>query len=61
MIEIERKFLVTSDTYKKRSFSQKRIKGYLSSVPERTVRVSKKETKPYDKGASNETGMSRFE
>ena len=64
MIEIERKFLVTSDTYKKESFSQKRIKqGYLSSVPERTVRVRTKGDKAFItiKGASNETGMSRFE
>ncbi|SEA82649.1 CYTH domain-containing protein [Flavobacterium gillisiae] len=64
MIEIERKFLVTSDTYKKEAFSQKRIKqGYLSSVPERTVRVRTKGDKAFItiKGASNETGMSRFE
>ncbi|WP_339919127.1 CYTH domain-containing protein [uncultured Flavobacterium sp.] len=64
MIEIERKFLVTSDTYKKEAFSQKRIKqGYLSSVPERTVRVRTKGDKAFItiKGVSNETGMSRFE
>jgi adenylate cyclase len=64
MIEIERKFLVTSDNYKKEAFSQKRIaQGYLSSVPERTVRVRIKGDKGFltIKGASNETGMSRFE
>jgi adenylate cyclase len=64
MIEIERKFLVTSDTYKKEAFSQKHIKqGYLSSAPERTVRVRTKGDKAFItiKGASNETGMSRFE
>jgi adenylate cyclase len=64
MIEIERKFLITSDTYKKEAFSQKRIKqGYLSSVPERTVRVRTKGDKAFItiKGVSNETGMSRFE
>jgi adenylate cyclase len=64
MIEIERKFLVTSDTFKAAAFSQKRIaQGYLSSVPERTVRVRIKGDKGFltIKGASNETGMSRFE
>ncbi|UQD55433.1 CYTH domain-containing protein [Flavobacterium sp. K5-23] len=64
MIEIERKFLVTSDAYKKEAFSQKRIaQGYLSSIPERTVRVRIKGNKGFltIKGASNKTGMSRFE
>jgi adenylate cyclase len=64
MIEIERKFLITSDAFKKEVFSQSRIKqGYLSSVPERTVRVRIKGDKGYltIKGASNETGVSRFE
>lgn len=64
MIEIERKFLVTSAAYKKEAFSQNRIKqGYLSSVPERTVRVRLKGNKAYItiKGVSNATGMSRFE
>jgi adenylate cyclase len=64
MIEIERKFLVDSDAFKKDSFSQNRIKqGYLSSVAERTVRVRIKGDKGYItvKGSSNETGMSRFE
>ena len=38
--EIERKFLVLNDTFKRESFKEKRIiQGYLSSVPERTVRV----------------------
>lgn len=64
MLEIERKFLVTSDAYKKEAFSKKRIiQGYLSSNPERTVRVRIKEDKAYltIKGNSNATGMSRFE
>ena len=64
MIEIERKFLVVSDTYKKEAFSEKRIiQGYLSSNPERTVRVRIKENKAYltIKGSSNASGMSRFE
>ena len=38
--EIERKFMVKSDAYKAASFKATRItQGYLSSVPERTVRV----------------------
>ena len=64
MIEIERKFLVVSDTYKKEAFSKKRIiQRYLSSNPERTVRVRIKENKAYltIKGSSNASGMSRFE
>jgi adenylate cyclase len=47
MIEIERKFLVTSDTFKEEAFSQNRIKqGYLSSIPDRTVRIRIKEIRP---------------
>jgi adenylate cyclase len=64
MIEIERKFLVNSDGFKQEAFSEKRIKqGYLSSVPERTVRVRIKGDCGFltIKGASNESGMSRFE
>jgi adenylate cyclase len=64
MLEIERKFLITSDTFKEESFTQNRIKqGYLSSVPERTVRVRLKGNKGFltIKGISNESGMSRFE
>ena len=64
MLEIERKFLVTSDSYKKEAFTKKRIiQGYLSSNPERTVRVRIKENKAYltIKGNSNASGMSRFE
>jgi adenylate cyclase len=64
MIEIERKFLVTSDAFKDESFTQNRIKqGYLSSVPERTVRVRIKGNKGYltIKGVSNDSGLSRFE
>ena len=64
MIEIERKYLVLSEDFKKEAFSKKRIKqGYLSSIPERTVRIRIKEDKAFltIKGASNETGMSRFE
>lgn len=64
MIEIERKFLVNSDAYKNEAFSKKRIiQGYLSSNPERSVRIRIKEDKAYItvKGISNTSGISRFE
>lgn len=62
--EIERKFLVNSDTFKAEAFRQTHIiQGYLSSVPERTVRVRIKNSKGYItiKGAANESGTSRYE
>jgi adenylate cyclase len=64
MIEIERKFLVKDNSFKAAAFTQNHIaQGYLSSVPERTVRVRIKGNKGYltIKGVSNDTGMSRFE
>jgi adenylate cyclase len=64
MVEIERKFLVSSNAFKEDAFTQNRIKqGYLSAVPERTVRVRIKGEKGYltVKGISNESGLSRFE
>jgi adenylate cyclase len=64
MIEIERKFLVNSDDFLKQFRTQNRIvQGYLSSVPERTVRVRIKGEKGYltIKGKSNESGLSRME
>ncbi|HEY6142616.1 MAG TPA: CYTH domain-containing protein [Flavobacterium sp.] len=64
MIEIERKFLVTSEAFKAAAFTQNRIaQGYLSSVPDRTVRVRIKGDKGFltIKGSSNESGLSRFE
>lgn len=64
MIEIERKFLVTSKNFINEAFSKKRIvQAYLSSVPERTVRIRIKDDKGFltIKGKSNETGMSRLE
>jgi adenylate cyclase len=64
MIEIERKFLVTSEAFKEEAFTQNRIaQGYLSSVPERTVRVRIKGDKGFltIKGVSNKSGLSRFE
>jgi len=64
MVEIERKFLVKSDDFKKQAFTQNKIaQGYLSSVPERTVRVRVKGNKGFItiKGISHSSGMSRFE
>ncbi|RAR49854.1 CYTH domain-containing protein [Flavobacterium lacus] len=64
MIEIERKFLVVSDAFMKEAFCQNRIvQGYISSVPERTVRVRIKGEKGFltIKGKGNESGMSRLE
>lgn len=61
--EIERKFLVVGD-FKASAFKQTRItQGYLSSVPERTVRVRVKGEKGFItiKGIGSESGASRFE
>lgn len=61
--EIERKFLVKGD-FKSEVFKSTRItQGYLSSVPERTVRVRVKGDKGFItiKGIGNETGASRYE
>jgi len=62
--EIEKKFLVKSDDFKKDASKETRItQGYLSSVPERTVRVRIKGTKGFItiKGIGNESGASRYE
>ncbi len=64
MVEIERKFLVNSNDFKTEAFAQNRIaQGYLSSIPGRTVRVRIKGNKGFltIKGASNESGLSRYE
>ena len=61
--EIERKFLVKGD-FKSDVFKSTRItQGYLSSVPERTVRVRVKGEKGFItvKGIGNESGASRYE
>jgi adenylate cyclase len=61
--EIERKFLVKGD-FKKHSESSKRItQGYLSSVPERIVRIRIYGEKAFltIKGITNMSGMSRYE
>lgn len=64
MIEIERKFLVTSESFKDEALAKKQIsQGYLNSAPERTVRVRIANDKGFltIKGKGNESGMSRFE
>lgn len=61
--EIERKFLVGGE-YKSSAFKSVRItQGYLSSVPQRTVRVRVKGEKGFItvKGAGSASGASRFE
>lgn len=64
MIETERKFLVKSDAYKVEASTQKRIvQGYLSTDPERTVRIRIKGEQGFltIKGKSNASGLSRME
>ena len=61
--EIERKFLVKGE-FKTLAKKETRItQGYLSSVPERTVRVRLKGEKGFItiKGIGNESGASRYE
>ncbi len=64
MIEIERKFLVTSDAYKSEAKKYTHIiQGYLNTDPERTVRVRIKGKQAFItvKGISNVSGTTRFE
>ncbi|MFN3755443.1 MAG: CYTH domain-containing protein [Flavobacterium sp.] len=64
MIEIERKFLVTSDAFLREAVNSYRIsQGYLNTNPERTVRVRLKDKKGYItiKGKSNAEGTTRSE
>ncbi|KAB5490714.1 MULTISPECIES: CYTH domain-containing protein [Flagellimonas] len=63
-LEIERKFLVSSDAYKQEATSQTRIaQGFLNTDPSRTVRVRIMGEKGFltVKGASNDSGTTRFE
>ncbi len=61
--EIERKFLVKGDFKTQATDSLRITQGYLSSVPERVVRVRTKGDKGYltIKGIGNESGASRYE
>lgn len=61
--EIERKFLVRGE-FKSQAFQAERIiQGYLSSQPERTVRVRIRGDRGFltIKGKSSENGLSRYE
>lgn len=63
-LEIERKFLVKSDDYKRQAYSKSRIRqGYICSGHGRTVRVRLRDDRGYltIKGPSNENGISRYE
>ena len=61
--EIERKFLVRGDFKSEVTKATRITQGYLSSVPERTVRVRIKGDKGYMtvKGIGSDSGASRFE
>ena len=64
MVEIERKFLVTSEEFKSEATTKHEIaQGYLNSNPDRTVRIRIKGESGFItiKGKSNETGTTRFE
>lgn len=64
MIEIERKFLVTSLDFKEEAFKKTRIvQGFLNTDKERTVRIRIKGDKGFItvKGLSTKDGLTRFE
>ena len=64
MIEIERKFLVTSEDFKNEASRKYRIKqGFLNTDPERTVRIRVKDNQAFItiKGKGSVSGASRFE
>jgi len=64
MLEIERKFLVNSEVFKKEAQNSYRIiQGFLNTDPERTVRVRIKGNQAFltVKGIGNASGVSRFE
>ncbi|MEO2063596.1 MAG: CYTH domain-containing protein [Christiangramia sp.] len=64
MIETERKFLVTSEDFKKQATEQKVFRqAYLNTDPQRTVRVRLTGDTGYltIKGKSSNSGMSRYE
>lgn len=63
MLEIERKFLVSDLEFLTHLKANRITQGYLTTDPERTVRVRIKGVKAYItiKGNSNESGLTRFE
>ena len=63
-LEIERKFLVRDDTYKRLAYGSSRIRqGYICSERGRTVRVRIRDSRAYltIKGPSENGGLSRYE
>ena len=63
-LEIERKFLVLNDDYKRLAYSSSRIcQGYICSGHGRTVRVRIRDDRGYltIKGPSNADGITRYE
>ena len=64
MIEIERKFLITSEAFKIEASSKTLfIQAYLNTHPERTIRIRIQADKAFMtiKGKSSESGVSRYE
>lgn len=64
MLEIERKFLVSSEAFKSEAHTETRIvQGFLNTDPERTVRVRIKGSQGFItvKGKSNAAGTTRIE
>jgi CYTH domain-containing protein len=62
--EIERKFLVVGEDYRRQAYAHSRImQGYISSQHGRTVRVRIRDERGYltIKGPSDAAGMSRYE
>ena len=61
--EIERKFLVNGEFRHFSTAETRIVQGYLSSVPERTVRIRIKGDKGFItiKGIGNESGATRYE
>ena len=67
--EIERKFLVADDSYRRLAYKKSRIKksrieqGYICSARGKTVRIRIRDDKGYItiKGPSNASGTSRYE
>ncbi len=62
-LEIERKFLVKGEFRNEAGKTSRIIQGYLSSIPERTVRVRIKDDRGFItvKGPGNDSGTTRFE
>ncbi|WP_298781186.1 CYTH domain-containing protein [uncultured Polaribacter sp.] len=63
-LEIERKFLVKNNDFKKEAYQKKELKqGYLNSDKNRTVRIRIADDKAFMtiKGKSNKSGTTRFE